>query len=44
MEFDLDALQELVSQEDQAVGACEWSCTRSCQVTVCPATCPVTTV
>jgi len=44
MEFDIDALQELVSQEEQAVGACAWSCNRSCSVTVCPATCPVTTL
>ncbi|WP_198042255.1 ALQxL family class IV lanthipeptide [Kitasatospora azatica] len=38
MEFDLDALQELVAQEEQAVGACEWTCGASCQVTECPAT------
>ncbi|MEV4558393.1 ALQxL family class IV lanthipeptide [Kitasatospora sp. NPDC049285] len=44
MEFDLDALQELASQEEQAAAACAWSCGRSCQVTVCPSTCPVSTV
>ena len=44
MEFDVEALQELVSQEEQAVGACTYSCTRSCAQTWCPATCNVTTV
>ncbi|WP_157537867.1 ALQxL family class IV lanthipeptide [Kitasatospora azatica] len=39
MDFDFDALQELVPQEEQAVGACSWTCGRSCRITICPATC-----
>ncbi|GAA4993451.1 ALQxL family class IV lanthipeptide [Kitasatospora paranensis] len=42
MEFDIEALQELVAQEEQAVGACAVSCGRSCRLTVCPATCQIT--
>ncbi|WP_157537866.1 ALQxL family class IV lanthipeptide [Kitasatospora azatica] len=43
MEFDFDALQELVAQEEQAVGVCEWTCGVSCRVTgYCPATCGTT--
>ncbi|MEV6010146.1 ALQxL family class IV lanthipeptide [Streptomyces sp. NPDC051976] len=38
MELDLDTLQELPAQEEQAVGGC----TKSCWPTVCPATCTIT--
>lgn len=38
MEFDLDALQELVPQEKQTTAACS----RSCFPTICPNTCTVT--
>ena len=45
MEFDIDALQELVSQDEQEVGACVWTCGISCPYTTpCPATCHVTGV
>ncbi|MEV6010145.1 ALQxL family class IV lanthipeptide [Streptomyces sp. NPDC051976] len=44
MELDLDTLQELTAQEEEAASACEWSCGVSCRVTVCPATCTVSTV
>ncbi|MFF7947650.1 ALQxL family class IV lanthipeptide [Streptomyces griseorubiginosus] len=42
MEFDIEALQELVSLEERAVGACAWTCngTRpTCEASACPATC-----
>ncbi|MFF7947652.1 ALQxL family class IV lanthipeptide [Streptomyces griseorubiginosus] len=42
MEFDIEALQELVSQEERAVGACSWTCGVSCAPTECPATRPNT--
>ncbi|MFF7947653.1 ALQxL family class IV lanthipeptide [Streptomyces griseorubiginosus] len=40
MEFDIEALQELVSQEERAVGACSFTCGASCTATgYCQATC-----
>ncbi|GAA4993456.1 ALQxL family class IV lanthipeptide [Kitasatospora paranensis] len=38
MDFDIEALQELVVQEEQAVGACSPSCIRTCGLTLCPQT------
>ncbi|GAA4993465.1 ALQxL family class IV lanthipeptide [Kitasatospora paranensis] len=42
MDFDIEALQELVAQEEQAVGACDWTCNKTCRLTICPATCAAT--